>query len=409
MIMKKTFTILLLIYLLTCWWLSQPGFTAFDVSGWGARPTGMGGAFTAISDDVNAIFFNPAGTAQLNHIEGIFMHCIPYLGLDLKVWDDVAFNFRDIGLGMNYFAAAYPAGKIGTFGIGWTSLSASGLYSENTISINYAKKVISSKKEDRKRDWQYNRDLDLYAGLNLKYLFHSYILDDRTQNDPVFGGDGSLTYDTGFTAELGCLAVIRQDISVGLMIKNLIPANIGLTEKEILYPEIRLGGAYKVNNFVTPAVDISYRFGVPVSQRFNFNLGCEAWFSDRTLGIRTGLNLDEIGIGFSYRKLMETFGGRVDYSFNYPFRISSTLGTHRISLVFQYGKELGVEDVKQLRNLDSRNQKTIMKQYYEQGVKYFKNGDYGRAIKEFRKVLIINPNNKQAMDLIEKAKNKMNE
>ena len=31
----------------------------------GARPLGMGGAFTAISDDANALFYNPAGLANI--------------------------------------------------------------------------------------------------------------------------------------------------------------------------------------------------------------------------------------------------------------------------------------------------------------------------------------------------------
>src|SRR3989338_7925440 len=33
----------------------------------GLRPLGMGGAFTAVADDENAIFYNPAG---MNNIEG---------------------------------------------------------------------------------------------------------------------------------------------------------------------------------------------------------------------------------------------------------------------------------------------------------------------------------------------------
>ena len=31
----------------------------------GARPLGMGGAFVAIADDINAVYWNPAGLTQL--------------------------------------------------------------------------------------------------------------------------------------------------------------------------------------------------------------------------------------------------------------------------------------------------------------------------------------------------------
>ena len=37
---------------------------AFVDDGWGARPVGMGGFFTAIADDSNAALYNPAGIVQ---------------------------------------------------------------------------------------------------------------------------------------------------------------------------------------------------------------------------------------------------------------------------------------------------------------------------------------------------------
>ena len=42
---------------------------AFLKIGVGARPIGMGSAFTAIADDINAVHWNPAGLAQLNKRE----------------------------------------------------------------------------------------------------------------------------------------------------------------------------------------------------------------------------------------------------------------------------------------------------------------------------------------------------
>ncbi len=42
--------------------------------GVGARPCGMGEAFSAIADDVNAIYWNPAGLMQVQEKQGTFMH-----------------------------------------------------------------------------------------------------------------------------------------------------------------------------------------------------------------------------------------------------------------------------------------------------------------------------------------------
>ncbi len=47
--------------------LGQSGLTFLKI-GQGARPVGMGDAYTAIADDINAIFWNPAG---LTHIERV--------------------------------------------------------------------------------------------------------------------------------------------------------------------------------------------------------------------------------------------------------------------------------------------------------------------------------------------------
>src|SRR5688572_12583855 len=40
----------------------------------GARPQGMGGAFVAVADDANALYWNPAGLTQLDTAEVSFMH-----------------------------------------------------------------------------------------------------------------------------------------------------------------------------------------------------------------------------------------------------------------------------------------------------------------------------------------------
>ena len=55
---------------------------AFKDSGWGARPVGMGGAFTAVSDDANGVLYNPAGIYRAKYRELNLMHARLYTGLD---------------------------------------------------------------------------------------------------------------------------------------------------------------------------------------------------------------------------------------------------------------------------------------------------------------------------------------
>jgi len=386
--------------------LAVPAFAAFDTDGWGARPVGMGGAFTAVCDDANSIFHNAAGTARLKHMEGIFMHGIPFAGLDLKVWDDDTLEFRDVNLGLNYLALTYPLGAYGTVGLGWINFNATDLYSENAISLNYALQVVDSEKRRRRT----GNAIDLYSGLNLKLISHAYSLDDndRAAGDAVFGGDGTLTSKAGITADLGLLGVINKEISLGLSIKNAIPANVGIYEKEYLLPQVGIGAAYRYKD-IKPAIDIVYKFGVPKIQRFNVGIGCEAWFLSKMIGVRAGLNLDWIGAGFSFSKNSEMLGMQVDYSFNYPYLVRAQYGTHRLALTVKFDREgvLDMERVAELGELGRKDKKANTKQYYDQGVQYYKQGEYKKAIRAWQKALLLNPSNNKVKALIEKAEKKL--
>jgi len=63
--MKKI--LLITVSVLFCWTLSA---AEYDYLYRGARPMGMGGAFTAVSDDINALFYNPAGLNKVKKGEG---------------------------------------------------------------------------------------------------------------------------------------------------------------------------------------------------------------------------------------------------------------------------------------------------------------------------------------------------
>src|SRR6185369_6415741 len=68
----------------------------------GARPDGMGQAFSAVADDINALSFNPAGLASLDRYEVGYGH--------EAFISDVSFDF---------LGAAFPAGQLGVLGFGY--------------------------------------------------------------------------------------------------------------------------------------------------------------------------------------------------------------------------------------------------------------------------------------------------
>src|SRR5437773_12167185 len=74
---------------------------AFQESLWGARPSGMAGAFTALADDANAPAYNPAGISFLAHNEFTIMYAQLYTGLNLNAGQSDTSK-----LGLGYFGFA---------------------------------------------------------------------------------------------------------------------------------------------------------------------------------------------------------------------------------------------------------------------------------------------------------------
>jgi len=65
----------------------------------GPRAVGMGGAFTAISDDITAMYWNPGGTANINSNEAFFNHSTLYadVGFDYAALASHLTGFGTIG------------------------------------------------------------------------------------------------------------------------------------------------------------------------------------------------------------------------------------------------------------------------------------------------------------------------
>ena len=158
---------------------------AFENVGLGAKPMGMGGAYTARADDTNAIIWNPAGLADISTRE-IGLSYLELYGL----------------VGYSFIAYAYHIDSVGTIA---GSLSGSndseGNYQEVALNISTARQIVNSSRADAFRFLS-----DLRLGLNLKYLR------SRANMGEIKVGSGA-----GFALDLG----LRYDVKNNYFRNNI--------------------------------------------------------------------------------------------------------------------------------------------------------------------------------------------
>jgi hypothetical protein len=290
---------------------------AFNDSGWGVRPLGMAGAFTAVADDANAPLYNPAGITQVAKPESAFMSAKLFTGLD------------GVEIGQNYFSCIYPISpKSGNIGLTWASLYTPALYREDTMALSYARNLKGIADVT---------DSYVSAGVNLKYLNHEYTLDRRTERDPVFiagSAAGSFSVDAGILASWK-----KTGVSVGLAGKNLNTPDVGLKSEDKVPNENVLGFAFYRDKlsalkleYFTFALDLVSRDGY-----LNIRTGLESWFFGGKFATRVGFQPQELTMGLGYEFALWAKGGMIlDYAFAVPLEVEKTSGTHRMGVTLKF-------------------------------------------------------------------------
>lgn len=292
-------------------------FSAFRDTSFGVRPEGMGGAFVAVADDVNAVNYNPAGCAVLNLKEANFIYGMPFLGLP------------EVPLGYMNASFVYPVRKVASFGLSYMNYSQTELYSEMMVTASFAKNLNDV----------LNIRPKLFAGLNIKYLSHSYNL----------GGDSTYTVDPVFKAgtskgniglDLGVLFLPFKKIAFGLMAKNINSPDLGLKTKDSVPMEIITGAAFKsgskgtFENVIVP-LDIVFRNSDP--SEVTVRAGVESWFFTRAFGVRLGYNgFNSLNMGLSYNKRIKKLELKLDYAVSLLGGLEDNSGSHRFSFGMRF-------------------------------------------------------------------------
>jgi hypothetical protein len=320
---RSTAIILAAVFLLPLF--RSPAQAAFEDTGWGARPIGMGGAFTAIADDSNAPLYNPAGLVQVQWNEVSAMYSQLFSGLSLNS-GSTATGGDTTHLDQSYLSYISRPSRFGSLGLSWTNFNTTSLYREDAVYLSYARYL---------GDVIPVFDDQVSVGVNVKYLRRAFTLDAATVNDPVFQAGSSRD---AWTGDAGILWKPDQGAyegwRVGFTAQNINQPDMGFLTPEKVPLEYRLGFAYqsRLRPWIVPALDVTRRAGVT-----GVYGGAESWLFHDALGLRAGANQDEASAGVSYyQALGKKTGFRLDYSFTVPYYVDDTAGSHRLQVTVYF-------------------------------------------------------------------------
>jgi hypothetical protein len=230
----------------------------------GARPRALGSAFVSLSDDANALFWNPAGLSRDNRLSVLISRAWLYSVSDLRN-DDLIIS------GMEW--------KGFHFGAGFLRLGADDVLYEDTYSFAIAREV----------PW-----LDgLSLGIANK-LFNLTAPGYDNLNDPNYNGG-----DSGWAWDLGAHYDSGNNWTLGAAVHNINEPYLQLitttVDPDPVYDQFAVGGSYLFRDTLRLSMDARSRESG--WDDVGLYAGAEIWFFD-TLALRSGVGDGQISMGF---------------------------------------------------------------------------------------------------------------
>jgi hypothetical protein len=281
-----------------------------------ARSMGMGGAFTAIADDVSAVYYNPAGLTSL-------------LGTEVMM------TYVDMPAGVQFgaLAAGMPLESVGgVLGIGIFALT-SGAMIERTYNrgVDYPLEGIYG--TGRTFAWNdlavsisYGRYLtDRFSlGFTLRYIHEEVGTIDISANS--WSADVGTSYNTGY-----------RDFKLAMAISNFGP-DLKFIEKAAPLPiNFKFGGSINVVEATDHILTLAAEGSHPSDNLEKYNAGLEYLFMDRfalRLGGRFNYDTDGFTAGAGMRV---PYGEESQISVDYAYQEFGLLTeVHRFTMAFAF-------------------------------------------------------------------------
>ncbi|MBS1903177.1 MAG: PorV/PorQ family protein [Bacteroidetes bacterium] len=305
------------------------GGSTFTKIGVGARAAGMAGGFSALADDITALYWNPAGIA---HLQGISANA--------------SYTAWFAGITHNFIGAVMPISEKYRFGVSLTVLD-NGTLNKATIDKDINAGTFNA--NDMSFGLTFAGALtDRFSfGATVKYL-RSAILD--LSADGLAFDAGSL-YQTDFYHLKISLALTNlgpdrsfDGNSLSVLAQNTANTTAKLVDAKLVTSTFSLPLSFRIGvgtdvfqgEMQDQKLNVGFDFAAHSDGPETYNLGGEYVWNDM-LALRGGyaFNQDQFGLGLGagFKYKTEDFMGTIDYAIN----TTKSLGTiNRISVSAQF-------------------------------------------------------------------------
>ncbi len=340
------------------------------VVGVGARSLGMGGAFTSVADDAATLYYNPAGLARLDYQEVTAMHMSLLEG---TIYD--------------YAAWVYPTVSLGGFGIGAMRLGTDDIIKrENFVEVgefgySYSQLMLS-----------YGRNFGstISAGGSLKLLYQSL----------------DIYNDWGIGMDLGVTVLPHEQVSIGVILRDMVPATLELNRTNETLPVTIAGGVavrdLRISNNIKAL--IAFELEKTEDRDVRVHTGTEVMF-DNTYALRAGYDRDNLsfGAGFRYDRL------QLDYAYKIMDYVDDS---HRMSISYRLGTSIPDQARREELEEERRGSQLLAEErerqftlYKEKADDFYRQYRLDSALTYYQRALAFDENNQQIIGTIAAIEN----
>ena len=283
----------------------------------GSRPAGLGGAFAGLANDINTIFWNPAGLTTVHDRELTAMQHFSFADI----------NNQTIGYAQRIERLVWGASFLGSF-------------------------TEIERRQGPTEDPDSTVTVGGFAtGLSLAYPLGEALSIGGTAK--IISEQLDIQNAFGAAADVGVVArLLDNRLGIGVAVQNAGVLDGG----ENLPMAVRAGLAYRT--WQQPAAEAETDTPMPAQELWalvadahlplldanpSFHLGIERWFYESVairLGYRIGLNenpSDGLSVGIGVRRSGEDMLANIDFQFDYAFVPDAYVGNaHRVSFITRF-------------------------------------------------------------------------